>query len=110
MLVRFESSETGEILMYAETARALLQAMGKECTARGVFLQPEMLAAAAALREAMRAAPPAPDEAEEAECRREKKPLPVSFGQRAWPLLDALERTAKAGPEANIIWEAASDF
>lgn len=96
--------------MYAETARALLQAVGKECTARGVFTQPEMLPAAAALRAAIKTAAPAPDEAEEAECRREKKPLPVSFGQRAWPLLDALERTAKAGPEANIIWEATADF
>ncbi len=96
--------------MYAETARALLQAVGKECTARGVFTQPDMLPAAAALRAAIKAAAPAPDEAEEAECRREKKPLPVSFGQRAWPLLDALERTAKAGPEANIIWEATADF
>ena len=96
--------------MYAETARALLQAVGKECTARGVFTQPEMLPAAAALRAAIKMAAPAPDEAEEAECRREKKPLPVSFGQRAWPLLDALERTAKAGPEANIIWEATADF
>ena len=35
--------------MYAETARALLQAVGKECTARGVFTQPEMLPAVAAL-------------------------------------------------------------
>ncbi len=96
--------------MYAETARALLQAVGKECTARGVFTQPEMLPAVAALRAAIKAAAPAPDEAEEAECRREKKPLPVSFGQRAWPLLNALERTAKAGPEANIIWEATADF
>lgn len=96
--------------MYAETARALLQAMGKECTARGVFLQPEMLSAALALRAAIKTAAPAADDEEEAECRREKKPLPISFGQRAWPLLDALERTAKAGPEASILWEATSDF
>lgn len=96
--------------MYAETARALLEAVGKECTARGVFVQYEMLPAAAALRAAIKAAPPPPDEAEEAACRQEKKPLPVSFAQRAWPLLDALERTAKAGPDANILWEAASDF
>ena len=34
MLVRFLSSETGEILMFAEAARTLLQAIGKETTAR----------------------------------------------------------------------------
>ena len=110
MLVKFESSETGEILMYAETARVLLTAVGKEPTARGVFTQPEMAAAAAALRAASKAAPPPPDEDEEAECRRQKKPLPVSLGQRAWPLLDALERTAKAGPDAIILWSASADF
>ena len=30
--------------------------------------------------------------------------------QRAWPLIDMLERTAHSGPKANIIWEAAADF
>src|SRR5574343_294330 len=35
MLVQFVSSETGEVLMYADVARVLLQAMGKEATGRG---------------------------------------------------------------------------
>jgi len=111
MLVRFESSETGEILMYAETAHALLEAVGKETTARGVFLQPEMQLAAERLRAAIKAAPKPPedDEEEEGEPRKKKIP-PVGFAQRAWPLLDALERTARSGSDANIIWEAAADF
>lgn len=37
MLVRFVSSETGEVLMYANVAKVLMQAMGKETTARGVM-------------------------------------------------------------------------
>ncbi len=47
MLVRFDSSETGEVLMYADVAKVLLQAMGKETTARGAFL-PEQDAAGGA--------------------------------------------------------------
>ena len=45
MLVRFDSSETGEVLMYADVAKVLLQAMGKETTARGAFLPEQMLPA-----------------------------------------------------------------
>ncbi len=43
MLVRFVSSETGEVLMYANVAKVLMQAMGKETTARGAFLPAQML-------------------------------------------------------------------
>lgn len=111
MIVRFDSSETGEVLMFAETARTLLQIVGKECTARGVFTPPEMLPAAARLQaavaEARRQAEPEADEDEE---EKKAKPPVVSLGQRAWPLIDMLERTARTGPEAHIVWEAAEDF
>ena len=52
MLVRFVSSETGELLMYAESAGPLLRAMGKETRRRGTFTRFEMLPAAEALRAA----------------------------------------------------------
>ena len=112
MLVHFESSETAEILMYAETARTLLQAIGKETTARGTFTQPEMAAAAEALRQAVARAnePPNDLEAEEEGEERKKKPPVVYLRQRAWPLLDMLERTARSGAEAYVTWEAAADF
>lgn len=111
MLVRFYSSETGELLMFAEAARTLLQAIGKECTARGTFTQAEMAGAAAALRLAVKGAeaPPPDDEDVEDEGVRKKEPV-VAIGQRAWPLIDMLERSSRGGPKANIIWEAASDF
>jgi hypothetical protein len=110
MLVQFVSSETGEVLMYADVAKVLLQAMGKECTARGAFLPEQMLPAAQALREAVKrseAQQPVEDEDEE---DGKKKEVVVGLRQRAWPLIDMLERTAKAGREANIVWEAAADF
>lgn len=109
MLVRFVSSETGEVLMFAETARTLLQLMGKETTARGTFTQAEMAGAAEALREAVRQAEEPPEEEDE-EGSGKKKPPVVGLRQRAWPLIDMLERTGRSGDEANIVWEAAADF
>lgn len=108
MLVRFISSETGEILMFAEAARILLQALGKETGRRGAFTQDEMAAAAQTLREAVaRAEAPPPENPDDEEAG--KQPV-VGIGQRAWPLIDMLERTAQRGPKANIVWEASADF
>ena len=111
MIVRFDSSETGEVLMFAETARTLLQILDKETTARGVFTQPEMLPAAAKLQAAVAEVRRRMAGEPEPEVEEDKfKPPPVGLPQRAWPLIDMLERTAKSGPEAHIIWEAAADF
>jgi hypothetical protein len=108
MLVRFISSETGEILMFAEAARSLLQAIGKETTAKGAFLPDEMVAAAQKLRDAASRAEAPPLEEQDAD--GQKKEAVVALGQRAWPLIDMLERTARGGRKANIVWEASSAF
>jgi len=107
MLVKFISSETGELMMFAEVACQLLKAVGKECTARGTFTVDEMLPAAQALKSAVQRgeAPPSQDEEEKPE-----KEKPIALGQRAWPFIDMLERTAAGGERANIIWEAPRDF
>lgn len=108
MLVRFMSSETGELMMFAEVAHQLLAAIGKECTARGTFTVEEMLPAAQALKNAVqRGEEPQSGTEEEEEPGKEK---PVALRQRAWPLIDMLERTARGGQRANIIWEAPRDF
>ena len=111
VLVTFESSETGELFMYAEVARMLFDIVGKEGTARGVFTQPQMLPAAEKLQAAVAAAkaqmatPAVDEDSEEAQ-----QPLPVSLPQRAWPFIDMLERTARSGSDAHITWQAAADF
>lgn len=109
MLVRFISSETGEILMFAEAASSLLQAIGKETTAKGAFLPDEMLAAAQTLRDAVARAEAPPVEDEVGPDGKKKEPV-VALGQRAWPLIDMLERTASRGGKANIVWEAPAAF
>jgi hypothetical protein len=86
MLVKFVSSETGELMMFADMASTLLRAVGKETGRRGTFTREEMLPAAKLLREA------------------------VALGPRAWPLIDMLERSSKGDAHANIVWEAAADF
>ncbi|HLO64024.1 MAG TPA: DUF1840 domain-containing protein [Azonexus sp.] len=109
MLVRFVSSETGEILMFADAARSLLQVLGKETTAKGAFLPDEMPVAAQTLREAASRAE-APPVDDELDADGKKKEPVIALGQRAWPLIDMLERTARGGAKANIVWEAATDF
>ena len=112
MLVRFLSSETGEILMFADAARPLLQVLGKATSARGTFTQAEMASASQTLRDAVKRAdapPPPPDEDERDETGKKKEPV-VAMSQRAWPMIDMLERTSKGGPKANIVWEASADF
>ena len=117
MLVRFVSSETGELLMYADSAGKLLKIMGKDTTARGSFLQAEMQPAADELRAAVKrseeleqaeAAVQAEDEAEQKKVHF--MDVPVALRQRAWPFIDMLERTGRSGEKANILWEAAKDF
>jgi hypothetical protein len=108
MLVTFTSSETGELMMFAEVAGALLRAAGKETLRRGAFTRDEMEAAARVLRAAVeRAGAPPPAARDDA---GETGEAPVALGPRAWPLIDMLERTARGGPHANIVWEAAADF
>lgn len=111
MIVRFESSETGEVLMFAETARTLLQIVDKATTARGVFTLAEMPAAAEKLRVAIAQARREAAAAEAAAEEEDEKPKEVVVGlsQRAWPLLDMLERTGKTR-DGQILWEASADF
>lgn len=118
MLVKFNSSEAGKIIMYAEHARPLLKAMGHDCRAHGAITQPELPVALARLRaglaELEKAAAAAQGEAgnqdDEEEIAAGKKPEPIPISRRAWPLIEMLERTAKAGDDAFVTWDAAADF
>jgi hypothetical protein len=104
MLVKFNSSVAGELLMFADVARRILQTAGKSCTARGVILAVEVPEIVARLRQAAaaeRAAHSADGEDDDANL--------VSFGRRAQPFIELLELTARE-PEGFVLWEAAQDF
>ncbi|MDR3352514.1 MAG: DUF1840 domain-containing protein [Zoogloeaceae bacterium] len=105
MIVKFISSEAGEMVMMAETARILLRAIGKSCTAEGVIAKSEIPLAVAALTRHLDAiAPEKPREEDENAARA------VSLRQRAWPFLRMLNRTAQSRKESHILWKAAADF
>lgn len=104
MLVKFHSSTSGEIMMFAETARLILGVLGKECTARGVITLEQLPDEITRLRTAMRRQPrPAADPGADRDDE-----LPVGFVQRATPFVELLERTL--ADEGYVLWEAASDF
>lgn len=104
MLVKFNSSNAGEMLMFADVARRLLQAAGKSCTARGVIRADEVPAIVARLRQIAVA-----DRASHAPAVEEEDPNVVSLGQRVQPFVELLELTARDA-EGFVLWEAAKDF
>lgn len=105
MLVKFQSSTSGEIMMFAETARTLLGVLKKECTSRGVITLEQLPAEIALLRAAVERDHSAGGAAESADQGQE---LPVGFSQRATPFLELLQRTLKR--EGYVMWEAPGDF
>lgn len=108
MLVKFNSSTAGEILMFADAARRLLDIAGKDASARGVFTAEQLPAAIAALRRAVSEAKPLPDAEDLDEDEERRAPPPVGLAQRAYPLIDLMERTLK--DDGYLLWEAAQDF
>ena len=108
MLVKFDSSAAGRMIMFAAPAAALLRAIGKECTARGVITCEQLPAAIAALT-ALIADPSRTAEAEgDADEEREAAPLPIDLAKRAVPLLDLLRHTL--AEDGYVVWEAPADF
>ncbi|MDR1648555.1 MAG: DUF1840 domain-containing protein [Zoogloeaceae bacterium] len=111
MIVKFFSSASGELVMMADTARPLLKAIGKHCTAEGVITQSEMRQAVVELERYLdHIAPQEPPPDEEKEKHMPAMLRPVSLRQRAWPLIKMLNRTAQTKKESRITWQAAQDF
>jgi hypothetical protein len=111
MIVKFISSESGEMVMMSDIARPLLKAIGKTCEATGVIAKHEMPQAVEALERYLEAV--APQEArlsEEEEAKTPPMNRPVSIRQRAWPFIKMLNLTAQSRKDSHIIWKAAADF
>ena len=114
MLIKFDSSISGEMLMHADAAKRLLQIIGKECTARGVITQEQLADALACLRRAVAEEKsgnekagvadngyPALDDETAAE-------PPIGLSRRAFPFIEMLEWTQREG--GFVLWEAPQDF
>ncbi|MBI2308355.1 MAG: DUF1840 domain-containing protein [Rhodocyclales bacterium] len=112
MLVKFDSNVAGEMIMFADVARRLLQLAGKECTARGVILAEQVPEIVARLRRAVDAekvADQATEAAQDPADDAEEKPQHVSLGRRAQPFIELLELTARE-KDGFVLWEAPRDF
>ena len=102
MLVRF-NSKVGMITMFGDVATKLLRAMGQSGAVPGAILAPDIPAAVQRLRQGVSARQeteemqPRPDENERESEER------VSLSQRAFPLIELLERASKSG--SDVIWE-----
>jgi hypothetical protein len=102
MLVRFDS-KVGTFTMFGDVAVELLRMMGHSGTIPSALLAADIPAALARLKPAVARAPePAAPDVEPGE--KGAKPR-VSLRQRAFPLIDLLERSANAG--ADVMWDRA---
>jgi hypothetical protein len=100
MLVRFDS-RVGGFTMFGDIAVQLLKMMGHSGTVPSALLAPDFPQARVRLEAALAASPAANAEAGEDEDGQPK----VSLRQRAHPLLDLLERAAKA--DCDVLWDRA---
>lgn len=105
-MIRFSSSAAGTVSMFDAPARELLRMAGRLEGDRGAIAADEIAGALKALRRALdtlpasRPEPAKPDGDDGEETPSEPE---VGLRQRAWPLLDMLERAARKN--VAVLWE-----
>lgn len=97
MLVRFDS-KAGTITMFGEVAVGLLKLMGQSGVLPGALLAADIPAAVQRLRGAVDRQP-----ADKSNADKDDGEPQVGLHQRAFPLIELLERAAKQG--ADVIWD-----
>lgn len=101
MLVKFDS-EAGSFTMNGDIAVQLLKAMGHSGTVPSAILAKDIPEALARLKAAVDASPKEPG-ASPGRDDSDKREVPVSLRQRAFPLIDLLTRAADKGAE--VMWK-----
>ena len=102
MLVRFDS-KAGRFTMFGEVAVTLLKMMGHSGTVPGAILAQDIPPALEKLKAAVAAAPEPPIDQTAAD--PEDREPPVSLRQRAFPLVELLERASQSG--SDVLWDRA---
>ena len=104
MLITFKSKATADVPMYAENAKMLLSLVGKslepESAPKGIITAAEAPAALAQLKAASERA-----RRDDKGAGRDEEPgqaISVGLAQRAFPLIDMLERAVKTGND--VVW------
>jgi hypothetical protein len=104
MAFKFKSQATSDLLMLSAHAQALLQHIGKSAEGSGILTPQEMPAALATLKALPGDEPPADAQSKPDEPEQEAGPSDgaVSLRQRAWPLVQMIERAHAA--DKPIVW------
>lgn len=105
MLYEFRSQATGTVVMTADVAEPLLRAVGKEPSPSGVITVaqlPEIIAQLELARARSSTHSPAQIDQPSIDPEDEADKPPVSFGVRAWPLLDLLQAAHAGGRD--VVW------
>ena len=104
MLVTFQSKATADVSMYPEHAKALLALVGKslepESAPRGIITAAENPGALAKLKSAADASRQSEKGRQQDDDRDQQ--ISVGLAQRAFPLIDMLERAGKEG--VDVVW------
>jgi len=104
MLIIFKSKAAADIPMYAEHAKVLLALVGKslepESAPRGIITAAEAPGALARLKAAADAA--RRSDQDHARDDEPGRPIPVGLAQRAFPLIDMLDRAVADGRD--VVW------
>ena len=98
MLVKFDS-KAGSLTTFGDVAVQLLRLMGQTGAVPGAILARDIPAAVERLRKGVGAHREPPSERKPDDDGEPR----VALSQRAFPLIELLERAAKAG--ADVIWE-----
>jgi hypothetical protein len=107
-LVVFRSKAAGEIFMFAETSRRILEIIGREDAPRGVITAEQVPAAlqrlVSAVDQEKADAKAAAAAAEQADRRSEPTdtPQPITLGQRAYPLIEMLRAAERR--KVDVTW------
>lgn len=104
MLITFHSDESADVIMFGDAAKALLGILGKDPQdSQGIVTVEQLPAAIERLHAAIeedRARQTRQGDADEETAREQGQTgmaAPVGLAQRGWPLLEMLERSARAG-------------
>lgn len=99
VIYKFKSKASGDVIMLGALGDRLLTLIGKEPAAKGIIQLPDYPAAIAALQAAI-----TEEEREQAQANEEDTDAApsLSLRQRAWPLIDMMQRCQAA--EEPIVW------
>lgn len=108
MIITFKSRAAGDVIMFGNVARRMLQIIGKDPEqAKGIVTVEQLPAALSALRDAMAADKAAARDTQAGDQDEAEAPRgmegPVALWQRAAPLAELMEYSKKESQP--VIWE-----